>query len=170
MEAMSQENVELVRSIYEPWGRGDFRSVEWADPDIEFVLADLGPDSGSWRGLSAMADAWRAYLGAWEEYRTEVDEYRELDGERVLVLLHLSGRGKTSGVQLEEIRTTAVNLFHVRGGKVTRLVLYTDRERGLAELGLSEQASRTPLRDTCAGDVAGERGDIPPVHGSTQPQ
>jgi len=84
-------NLELVRCIYDPWGRGDFRSVGWADPEIEFVLADLGPDGGSWKGVPAMADAWRTYLGAWEDYRTEVDEYRELDDERVLVLLRLSG-------------------------------------------------------------------------------
>ena len=135
---MSRENVELVRGIYEPWGRGDFRSVEWADPEIEFVHADLGPDGGSWKGVSAMAEAWRTYLGAWEDYRTEVDEYRELDDERVLVLVRLSGRGKTSGLQLGKIRTEAANLFHLRDGKVTRLVLYTDRKRGLAELGLSE--------------------------------
>ena len=134
---MSQENVEIVRSIYEPWGRGDFRSVEWAHPEIEFEI-DFGPASGRWKGLAAMAEAWRAFLGAWEDYRTEVDEYLELDGERVLVLLHLIGRGKTSGVTLGEMRTKAANLFHVRGGKVTRLVLYQDRERGLAELGLSE--------------------------------
>jgi ketosteroid isomerase-like protein len=138
---MPQDNVELVRCIYEPWGRGDFRSVEWADPEIEFVLADLGPDGGSWKGLSGMAAAWRAYLGAWEDYRTEVDEYRELDDERVLVLLRLSGHGKQSGVQLGKIRTEAANLFHIRDGKVTRLVLYTDRDRGLAELGLSESAT-----------------------------
>jgi hypothetical protein len=67
-----------------------------------------------------------------------VDEYLELDGERVLALVHLSGRDKASGVQLGEIRTKAANLFHIRDGKVTRLVLYADRERGLAELGLSE--------------------------------
>jgi ketosteroid isomerase-like protein len=135
------ENLELVRSIYEPWGRGDFRSVEWAHAEIEFVLADLGPDSGSWKGVSAMAEVWRTFLRAWEEYRTEVDEYWELDGERVLALVHLSGRGKTSGVQLGQIRTKAANLFHVRDGKVTRLVLYVERERGLAELGLSRQDS-----------------------------
>ena len=68
-----------------------------------------------------------------------MDEYLELDGERVLVLLHLIGRGKTSGVTLGEMRTKAANLFHVRGGKVTRLVIWADQERGLAELGLSEQ-------------------------------
>jgi hypothetical protein len=88
-----------------------------------------------------MAETWGAFLGAWEEYRTEVDEYRELDGERVLVLLHIIGRGKSSGVQLGQVRTNAANLFHVRGGKVTRLVIWADQERGLAELGLSEQDS-----------------------------
>src|SRR6476619_432222 len=113
---MAQANVELVRSICGPWGRGDFRSVEWAHPEIEFVLADLGPDGGSWKGLSAMAQAWRTYLGAWEGYRTEVDEYRNLDDERVLVLLRLRGRGRTSGMQLGKLRTEAANLFHVRGG------------------------------------------------------
>ena len=132
------EKLALVRSIYEPWGRGDFRSVEWAHPEIEFMMADVGPASGSWKGVSAMAEAWRAYLGAWAEYRTAVDEYRELDDERVLVLLHLCGRGKASGVELGEIRTKAANLFHVRDGKVTRLVLYADRANGLWELGLSE--------------------------------
>jgi ketosteroid isomerase-like protein len=137
--AARRENVELVRAIYERWGRGDFRSVEWADPEIEFVLADLGPDSGSWKGLSAMAQAWRTYLAAWKDYRTEVDEYRELDDERVLVLLRLGGCGKTSGVQLTKIRTQAANLFHVQSGKVTKLILYTNRERGLAELGLLDE-------------------------------
>jgi hypothetical protein len=35
-------------------------------------------------------------------------------------------------------------LFHVHGGKVTRLVVYIDRERGLAELGLTPEGSRDP--------------------------
>ena len=52
---MSQENVEVVRSIYEPWGRGDFSSVEWAHPKVEFVIADFGPLVGSTKGLAGMA-------------------------------------------------------------------------------------------------------------------
>ena len=135
---MSQENVEIVRAIYGPWGRGDFRSVEWAHPDIEFVM-DAGPASGSWKGLADMAETWRVFLSTWEKYRTEVEQYWDLDDERVLVLLHVVGRGKASGVELAEMRTKAANLFYIEDGKVTRLVLYQDRERGLADLGLSEQ-------------------------------
>jgi ketosteroid isomerase-like protein len=136
---MSQENVEVVRSIYEPWGRGDFSSAEWAHPEIEFVIADFGPLVGTTKGLVGMAEVWRTYLGAWEGYRTEVDEYLELDDERVLVLLHIIGRGKSSGVQLGQVRTKAANLFHVRDRKVTRLVIWADQERGLTDLALSEQ-------------------------------
>ena len=133
---MSKENVELVRSIYARWERGDFRSVEWAHPEIEFVI-DFDPASRSARGLAAMSEVWRAYLGSWDDYRTEVDGYRDLDDERVVVLLHVIGHGKASGVDLREMRTSAVNLFHIQGGKVTRLMLY-EAERGLAELGLRE--------------------------------
>jgi ketosteroid isomerase-like protein len=135
---MSQENVELVRSIFTAWERGDFSSAEWAHPEIEYVLVD-GPAPGSWKGLAGMAEAFRGIVGPWDDYRTEADEYLDLDAERVLVLLHLTGRGKASGMQLTEIRAKPANLFHLRGGKVTRLVLYWDRERALAELGLSEQ-------------------------------
>jgi ketosteroid isomerase-like protein len=134
---MSQENVEIVRSIFAAWERGDFSSAEWADPEIEFVAAD-GPEPGSWAGVAAMAEAWREALSAFEDLRCEADEYRALDDERVLVLMRFRGRGKTSGLEVGEIQMKGANLFHVRGGKVTRLVTYWNRERTFADLGLEE--------------------------------
>ena len=47
-----------------------------------------------------------------------------------------AGRGKTSGLELSQIRTQGAHLFHIRDGKVTRLVLYWDRDLVLADLGL----------------------------------
>ncbi|HVS29637.1 MAG TPA: nuclear transport factor 2 family protein [Solirubrobacteraceae bacterium] len=135
--------MELVRSIYAAWERGDFSSAEWAHPEIEFVVAD-GPSPGSWTGLAAMAGSMRELLSTSKEYRTEGDEYRELDGERVLVLTHRSGRGKASGLELGQMRSKGASLFHVRGGKVTRLVAYLDRERALADLGLAPEAGPGP--------------------------
>jgi hypothetical protein len=44
------ENLDLVRSISTAWERGDYSSLEWAHPQIEFVLADL-PASGSSTGM-----------------------------------------------------------------------------------------------------------------------
>jgi ketosteroid isomerase-like protein len=136
---MSSANVDLVRSVFAAWGRGDFGSAEWAHPEIEWVIVD-GPSPGSSRGLAAMAERMRDFLGAWEEYRHEPEEFRALDDERVLVLVHRSGRGKTSGLELGHMQTKGASLLHVHGGKVTKLVLYWDRERALADLGLAPEA------------------------------
>ena len=134
---MSQENVELVRAACAPWARGDYSSVEWAHPEIEYVIAD-GPAPGRWTGLAGLEEGWRSWLSAWDEWRLEAEEYRELDGERVLGLFQASGRGRTSGLEMGQVRTKAANLFHIRGGKVTRIVVYFDRSAALEAVGLRE--------------------------------
>src|SRR5438445_11333846 len=96
---MASANVDLVRSIHAAWERGDFGSTEWAHPEIEFVIVD-GPAPGAWTGLAGMAVGWRDFVSAWDEYRAEATEFRELDAERVLVLLRVSGRGRMSGLEL----------------------------------------------------------------------
>ena len=130
------ENVDLVRSIYADWERGDFGSAEWAHPEIEYVRAE-GPEPGTWMGLAGLAEGARVYLDAWDDFRFVVDEYRELDNGRVLVLDHRSGCGKTSGLELGQMRTQSAHVFHIRDTKVTKLVIYLDRDRALADLGLA---------------------------------
>ena len=135
---MPSGNLDLVRSLYAAWGRGDRASIEWADPEFEFVISD-GPAPGSWTGVTETAEAFRELVRGWEDWRPQADEYRELDAERVLVLDHFSGRGKTSGLDVRQMRSEGAALFHLRGGKVRRLVVYWDRERGLADLGLAPE-------------------------------
>lgn len=80
-----------------------------------------------------MIQGWREFVSAWERYRLDVDAYRELDNERVLVLYQRIGRGKASGMDLGQLRTKGATVFHVREGKVTRLVSYVEPERALAD-------------------------------------
>ncbi|HEV2923015.1 MAG TPA: hypothetical protein VGW98_03215 [Solirubrobacteraceae bacterium] len=129
---MSSANLELVRSICAAWRRGDYTSVDWADPEIEFVIAD-GPEPGRSRGLAGLAPL-RDFQSSWEEYHSEALEYRALDEERVLVLTYAIGRGRASGLELGQMRA---NVFHVRAGKVTKLIAYWDRDRAFADVGLS---------------------------------
>jgi ketosteroid isomerase-like protein len=131
------ENLDLVRSIQAGWDRGDFSSVDWAHPDIEFEFAD-GPDPRRWTGIAGMAEGWRAFQSAWENLRPEATEFREVDSERVLVLVKFTGRAKASGVPLGEMRSRNASVHHIRGGKLIRLVLYWDSDRALADLGLAE--------------------------------
>jgi ketosteroid isomerase-like protein len=134
---MSQKNVEIVRSIYAAWSRGDFSSVEWADPEIEYVIVD-GPEPGSWNGRAAMAETMRSILNTWENARIEADEYIELEDERVLVLNHVSGRGKTSGLDVGGMKRNGAAILQIRDGRVTRYVSYNDRDRAFADLGRQE--------------------------------
>lgn len=132
------ENLDLVRSILTAWERGNFSvTADWAHPDIEFVVAD-GPEPGRWSGRAGTEEGGRRVLSPFKSARIEADEYRELDGERVLVFVHNSGRGKTSGLEIGQMHVKAADVFHVRDRRVTRLVAYWDREHALADLGLAE--------------------------------
>ena len=135
-QAMSA-NLDLVRSIYAAWERGDFTTTERLHPEIEFVMVG-GPSPGTWTGLAGMAEATHEFLSAWEDFRAEAEEYRELDVERVLVLVNHSGRAKVSGVEIGQTRAGA-SLFHICGGTVTKLLVYFDRDRALADLGLAPE-------------------------------
>ena len=75
------ENVDLVRSIYADWERGEFDSAAWAHPEIDYVRAD-GPEPGTWSGLAGMAGAVQAYAGALDHVRLPMDECRALDSAR----------------------------------------------------------------------------------------
>ncbi len=130
-------NLDLVRSIYVHVERGSLSVAKWADPNIEWVNAD-GPEPGTRVGVAAMEKGLSDVLDAWQDYRVKVEEYRELDDERVLVFVRRSGRGRVSGLELEEMRTSGASLYCIRDGRVTRLVNYMDRDRALADLGLEE--------------------------------
>ena len=128
-------NLELVRSIYADWERGDFSRADWADPQIEFTSTGSLED-GSWTGVTALADYWRRILSAWDDVCAEAQAYREIDSERVLVLTLSRGRGEASGVELGQ---TAAYLFQIRNGKVMKLVQYWNRDRAFADLGLTPE-------------------------------
>ncbi|HEY4450865.1 MAG TPA: nuclear transport factor 2 family protein [Solirubrobacteraceae bacterium] len=131
---MSQEHVELVRSIYADWERGDFSSSDWADPEIEFVFVG-GPTPGRSTGAAAMAQAWREFLESWSRYHAEPEAFRDLDDGRVLVLIRGVARGRASGLDVD-LRNA--NVFQIADGKVTRLALYSDSQQALEELGLEQ--------------------------------
>jgi ketosteroid isomerase-like protein len=131
--SVSSKNLELVRSICDAWARGDWSSAEWADPEIEYVVDD-GLTSRTWKGLAGMSEGWSDFMRAWADIRFELEEYRELDGGRVLVLNRFSGRGRASGVEIGQVAADAACVFHIHRGKVTRLEANMDREKALADL------------------------------------
>jgi ketosteroid isomerase-like protein len=131
-------NLELVRSIYAAWDRGDYSSVEWADPEIDFAFVDwLGLGGG--KGVVEMKRIWFDFLRTWEEFHNQADDYVEVDDEHVLALTYFWGRGRGSGLELGKTGTTGASLFQIRDGKVVKLRLYASRAHARADVGLAPQ-------------------------------
>ena len=133
--------VALVRSIYAALERGDFALAEWAHPQIEYVVAD-GPEPGSWVGKAEMAQAARAAVD--QDEHALIIELAILVGHNAVTLPDAQplARGKTSRLELAQIGSKGAQLFHVLGGKVTRYVTWHDRDRALADLGLTLEDDR----------------------------
>ena len=89
-------NLDLVRSIYAAWERGDFSRADWADPEIEYSWVE-GPAPRTWTGLKGMAEANQDVLGAWDDVRLEAMQYREIDNQRVFVQFVQYGRARRAG-------------------------------------------------------------------------
>jgi hypothetical protein len=136
LHAMS-ENLDLVRSIYADWERGDFSSSAWAHPQIEHTDAD-GPLGGGTGGLDRLGYGVREFLSAWEDFRLAAESFQELDDDRVLVLERRGGRSKLTGLDLAQMQTSGARLFHIRDRKVDRIVVYFERDRAFADLGLKD--------------------------------
>jgi len=133
------ENLDLVRSLHnDHFERGEFFAhAEWAHPEIECVMVD-GPTPDSGNGLAGMARVWRDFLAAYDDFSVTVEECREIDARRVLVLLRFSGRGRASGLEIGSMSTRNAAVYEIDGGLVRRLALYWDRDRAFAELGLGD--------------------------------
>jgi hypothetical protein len=90
-QAMSQENVDLVRSTLAAWEQGDFSKAEWADPEIGHAMIG-GLDTGTATGTPGMAQAWGSWLRAWGNLHVDAEEYRDVDADRVLFRPHHARR------------------------------------------------------------------------------
>ena len=118
---MSEENVEIVRRVYEGWARGDFSEGEAFHPEVEFELVDW-PEPVTSRGVEEMQRTWRTTLSAWDDFRAEPDDFVGY-GDNVLVLNSIRARGKGSGA---EVSAQTATVWTLEAGKVVRLALYWD--------------------------------------------
>jgi ketosteroid isomerase-like protein len=133
---MSLDNVEIVRSAFLAFNRSDPRWDEhWAE-DCEFVSITGGQIEGAtYRGHDGLRRYAKDRLDAWEELRFEPDEFIDA-GELVVVVGILTGRGRGSGVPVDQPVAVA---FELRAGKIVRAHAHTDAEQALATIGSREQ-------------------------------
>ena len=141
---MSPSNADLIRPIYDDWGRGNWRPFfDVYDPQMEWGWSSefLGL-GGVFHDLRDPNPRLRAWLSEWEEWRAEPEEYIEM-GDYVVVLTRYIGRGRGSGVEISE---EGAHVFKLRDGKVVRLEVFASREKALEEVraALEDEPAVTP--------------------------
>jgi ketosteroid isomerase-like protein len=131
---MSDENVEIVRRSLEAYQTGDITaSVVDVDPEVEFDMT-FRPEGRIFRGLDGIAEGMRTWTGTFKDWSFEVEDLIDA-GDQVLVIARESGRGKKSGIEIDQL---VFQLFRLRRGKVIHWKLYLDRAEALEAAGLSE--------------------------------
>jgi ketosteroid isomerase-like protein len=124
-------NADYAQGFVEAWNRRDLQSyLDDVSPEFEWVVAREHPDAKTHRGAEAVAE----YLGDWmatmPDLLVEIDEVRE-DGDRVLLVMRMTGRGAGSGAGAE-VRVATVSTF--RDGKPIRTEEYLDPDEATRAL------------------------------------
>jgi ketosteroid isomerase-like protein len=131
---MSQENVEIVRRCFDAWMSGDSASaLPLLSADIEFDVSTR-PDGKVWHGPEGMRQAIAEWVGAWDEYTLETEDWLDAGGDRVVSLWREKGRAKQSGTPTAQEGAT---VFTLRDGLISSVRVSVDRARTLAETGLA---------------------------------
>jgi uncharacterized protein len=134
---MSKENVEIVRAQYASFRQvaegGEVHSwvLGYFDPNCEYLPVE---EIGAIRGHEALIEYFKRGSDAWSSFRGEVEEIID-GGEIVVAAFSISGRGRTSGV---EIRQRFFHVFEMREGRIIRLSEYLDQDSAFEAAGLSE--------------------------------
>jgi len=126
---MSQENVRIVRGLYEAFGKGDVptvlgqmdQGIEWNEAE-NFIYADRSP----YIGPQAVLEGVFMRLGSeWEGFTVTPEEWLDA-GDRTVVLGTYSGAHKATG---RRVRAQFAHIWSVRESRVLRFQQYTDTKQ-----------------------------------------
>jgi ketosteroid isomerase-like protein len=138
---VSEENLEVVKSLWAGLERGDVR-VDLCDDQIELKTVAEIPVGDEYRGHDGVrkwaSDVWEVF----SDFHNEVEETIECgDGETLVTVVRTRGRMRHTGLEAD-LRWTVV--WTVRGGKAVRAHGYLRRDEALAAAGLETRGGRPP--------------------------
>ena len=138
---MTQENVEVCTRLFELFSAldpvaGVEAALDYTDPEGVLQSAIIGGAEGTaYRGHDGFRQ-WAADVETvFETLRTTPEEYRELGDDRVLMLGHVSGRGRESGIALE---APIAFLCTIRAGRISHMQGFLSWDQALEAAGRPE--------------------------------
>jgi ketosteroid isomerase-like protein len=138
---MSEENVAVVRGMWEAFRRNDFEtSLAAFDPDVEWDGTNL-PDGKVSRGIDAVVDHATHWANMWRGWEVELEDVIDAGEDRVIAFIRERGHSK-AGLDMNERHS---ELYVIRGGKIVYRKGFSDPDEALVEAGL---ARNSPPRST----------------------
>jgi ketosteroid isomerase-like protein len=137
---VAHEDVDVVLDQFAAVNERDFpRAMGHYAEGVElFVDPGAFLSGGEFKGREAVGQWFADWFATFEPgYHFDVEEAREV-GDRILLVASHSGRGRSSGVDVEG---QTAYIYGVREGKVVRAALYGSREDALRSIGVQEQAA-----------------------------
>lgn len=129
---MAEQNVELVRRIYELWAREESARDLIAE-DVEYVNPSYAVEPGTRRGRRSFSVVRDIY----EAFNVKVERFVDSGGDDVVVLARYTASGRGSGVQLEGEHGY---VWTVRNGQAVRFRWFQSHREALDAAGISELA------------------------------
>jgi ketosteroid isomerase-like protein len=131
---MSQENVELVRQMWECFlGDDPVSGLSFCDPAIEWDGTNL-PDGKVARGHEAIVEHALRWAEMWEGWRMQPEQFIDGGGDQVVLVFRETGRSE-SGLRMDERHA---ELYTLRDGKIVYRKGFSDPDEALEAVGLSE--------------------------------
>ena len=123
--------MDVVRRMYEAFHGGDAEAaLGHFDAEVT-VDASRRLDAAVGRGREFLNKTITSWIGAFDSWREEIDEIRDF-GSKVYVVATQHGRGKGSGVEVEQ-RYAVV--YEVEEDTIVRMTIYTDEAEALEAAG-----------------------------------
>ena len=128
---MTSEATDVARQGYAALAAGDMDAVlELVDPDIELEIytgrPDL-PETLRLHGHQGFVENLTMLAEVFDDMEVEPVEYHEA-GEHLVVTINTSGRGKGSGITVEN---SVVHIWTIRDGKAIRFRVYATKREAL---------------------------------------
>jgi ketosteroid isomerase-like protein len=130
---MSRENVEVVRTLFDAFSRGDATAMlQELDPDVVLHVEQAG--QGVYRGHEGAIKSLVDWTEDFDDFKVVAEEFLD-NGDYVVVRTRQTGSGKSSGAPMEGVFWF---VCQTREGKVVRIHVLTTEQAALEAVGLRE--------------------------------
>ena len=126
---MGEQSLDVVKGVYEAFGRGDVPAVLGAmADDIEWHEAEGMPYGGVYNGGEAVAkNVFGPITQDISDFAVKPEEFIA-SGDAVAAVVRYTGTGQATGKQLD---LPAVHVFNVRDGKIAQFRQFIDTAKFL---------------------------------------